>query len=40
MESATQFYLLLGGVIAVALACFKPVRWAIREATKRITKRK
>ena len=40
MESATQFWLLIGGVIIAALALFKPVRWGIREATKRITKRK
>jgi len=29
MESATQFYMLIGVVIAVAVACFKPVRYFI-----------
>ena len=40
MESATQFYILIGVVIAVAVVCFKPVRYFINEATKRIMKRK
>jgi hypothetical protein len=40
MESTTQFLMLIGVVIIAALACFKPVRWGIKEATKRIMKRK